>query len=382
VPLQIDGAGGYYFPEFIGRYVDALALNVSSLILIAHSEQREGEYKLKSNNIELIDLGLIKSAWYRHFFHKKILKNVLSELDVDIIIVRSPTPLSLFISRYINKEINILYYVVGSYQSGAKEMKILHIRDIFIKMYLHWYTINFNRVIRKGKVVVNSPQLIEEFPSQIGVAEVIPSSILLSSDFYQRTDTCQTEIKKLLYVGRLESQKGIKELLLAFSNLSKSHVKYELHIVGEINSYSKLLLENLNKEMFPTKVMDNIFFHGFKKNGPDLNYFYRNTDIFILPSYHEGLPRVILEAMANSLPVIATSVGSIPIVFQNRKNIILIPPKSESDISNAVEVLVFSETLRKKMIIAGEIIAKQYTLDDSIKKMVNTLNSLSLVCAE
>jgi glycosyltransferase involved in cell wall biosynthesis len=372
----------YYFPEFIGKYIDALSERVEKFTLIVHSEHGIGEYKLKSRKIEVIDLGTIKSAWYRHFFHKRILKKALSQLDVDILIVRSPSPLSLFISRYVRKNVKICYYIVGSYYSSAKQMKLLNLRDVFIKCYLHLYTFKFRRIIRNGNVIFNSPQLAEEFSIPINMGDIVPSSVLLPSDFYRRIDTCQTEIKRLLYVGRLEPHKGIIELLMAFSYLSKSHVKYELHIVGEINSYSQLLLENLDEEIFPGKVRDNIFFHGFKKSGRDLNYFYRNSDIFILPSYHEGLPRVILEAMANSLPVITTNVGSIPIVFQNKQNIILIPPKSISDISIAVEELILSDTLRKKIIGAGEIIAKQYTLDDSIKKMVNMLNSFSSGCAE
>jgi glycosyltransferase involved in cell wall biosynthesis len=376
VPLLISELKDYYFPEFVGKYIEALSQKVEKLTLIVHSEQGRGEYKLKSSNIDVIDLGSVKPAWYRHFFHRRILRKALAELDVDVIIIRSPTPLSLFISKYVNKKIKILYYVVGSYQSGAKEMSLLRLRDIFIKMYLYWYTLNFKRVVREGKVIVNSPKLVSDFSKQLGVIEVIPSSVLLPGDFYQRIDTCKHEIKKLLYVGRLESQKGIYELLMAFSQISRGKVKYELHFVGETNDYSKNLFENLDEAIFPNEIKKNIFFHGFKRSGSELNSFYRAADILILPSYHEGLPRVILEAMANSLPVIATNVGSIPMIFKNKQNIVLIPPKSESAISNAVEEVLFSEPMRKQMIILGENVARQYTLDSSIEKMMKCLNSL------
>ncbi|MCO1498175.1 glycosyltransferase, partial [Limosilactobacillus reuteri] len=51
---------------------------------------------------------------------------------------------------------------------------------------------------------------------------------------------------------------------------------------------------------------EKIIFHGKKEIGPELNTYYRNADIYAIPSYHEGFPRTIWEAMANSLPVIAT----------------------------------------------------------------------------
>lgn len=382
VPLLINESMDYYFPEFIGKYIDALSERVEKFTLIVHSEHGIGEYKLKSRKIEVIDLGTIKSAWYRHFFHKRILKKALSELDVDILIVRSPSPLSLFISRYVRKNVKICYYIVGSYYSSAKQIKLLNLRDVFIKCYLYLYTFKFKRIIRNANVIFNSPQLAEELAIPINKGDIVPSSVLIQSDFYKRIDTCQSEIKKLLFVGRLEPQKGINELLMAFSHLSKSHVKYELHVVGEINGYSKNLLENLDKDIFPANIKKNIFFHGFKRSGSELNSFYRESDILILPSYHEGLPRVILEAMANSLPVIATNVGSIPVVFEDKKNILLIPPKSAFAISTAIDNLVFSEPLRKEMIIEGGLIAFQYTLEKSIGKMVNNLNTVILECAE
>jgi glycosyltransferase involved in cell wall biosynthesis len=118
-------------------------------------------------------------------------------------------------------------------------------------------------------------------------------------------------------------------------------------------------------------------FHGFKKVGPDLNEMYRMADIYVIPSYHEGFPRTIWEAMANSLPVVATKVGSIPYFLEDKKHAILINPKKTSDIVKAVNQLISDNNLRKLLIRNGIEISKTNTLEQQTKKMVDRIKSLA-----
>ena len=96
-------------------------------------------------------------------------------------------------------------------------------------------------------------------------------------------------------------------------------------------------------------------------------------DIYILPSYHEGFPRTIWEAMANSLPVVATNVGGIPNYLENNKNVILIEPKSVEEIVLGISKLLNNNTLRKNIIKNGYNLASKNTLEIQTKKMIKTL---------
>jgi glycosyltransferase involved in cell wall biosynthesis len=100
---------------------------------------------------------------------------------------------------------------------------------------------------------------------------------------------------------------------------------------------------------------------------------YRNADIFVLPSYHEGFPRTIWEALANSCPIIVSKVGSIPYVLENGLNAILINPKSELEIVNAVMELINNPDLRMKIIKNGYQFSKSSKLEITTKFLVDKI---------
>jgi glycosyltransferase involved in cell wall biosynthesis len=86
-------------------------------------------------------------------------------------------------------------------------------------------------------------------------------------------------------------------------------------------------------------VESNVKFHGKKSIGPVLNAVYQSCDIYVIPSYHEDLPKTIWEAMANGMPVIATKVGAIPEYLTNEKNVVLIEPKYVAEIVKMLKKL-------------------------------------------
>ena len=135
----------------------------------------------------------------------------------------------------------------------------------------------------------------------------------------------------------------------------------------------------MNSLIHQLKLEGNVIFHGFKSVGKELNEMYRMSDIYIIPSYHEGFPRAIWEAMANSCPVISTNVGGIPETLTNGKDCILIEPHSNKEIVNAVVLLVNNMELRKSLISNGYMFAQTNTLDVQCKNMVSIFNSASAI---
>jgi glycosyltransferase involved in cell wall biosynthesis len=97
----------------------------------------------------------------------------------------------------------------------------------------------------------------------------------------------------------------------------------------------------------------------------------------VIPSYEEGFPRTIWEAMANSLPVVATTVGAIPRYLSHQKDAILIKPKSTTDIANAIIALIENTELRKTLIRNGMIQAENNTLEFQTKQLLTIINQLT-----
>ena len=100
---------------------------------------------------------------------------------------------------------------------------------------------------------------------------------------------------------------------------------------------------------------------------------YRMSDIYIHPSYHEGFPRTLWEAMANSVPVICTSVGSIPLELDNSLDALIIEPRSSNEIKIAIQNLLIDSVLRKTLIKNGILKASQNTLEIQSKKLIKKL---------
>jgi glycosyltransferase involved in cell wall biosynthesis len=94
---------------------------------------------------------------------------------------------------------------------------------------------------------------------------------------------------------------------------------------------------------------------------------YRAADVFVLPSYAEGFPNSVLEAMSVGLPVIATSVGGVPEIVQNGVTGIVVPPRSSDALAEAIKRLIGDEAARKAMgAAAREKILAHHTFNHSI----------------
>jgi len=171
-----------------------------------------------------------------------------------------------------------------------------------------------------------------------------------------RTDEKFSPDKKyqILYVGRFEEEKGIKVLLDAIKLIEKKNSNIEFSLIGNgslegyINKFiKKNNLRNIN--------LLGIFSHE------EMPKLYNMADVFILPSFTEGSPASLIEAMSCGTPAIATSVGICSKFIKNGENGFLIPPGEPEKISDAIRGLISNEDLLKKFRIAGRETILKYT---------------------
>jgi poly(glycerol-phosphate) alpha-glucosyltransferase len=117
--------------------------------------------------------------------------------------------------------------------------------------------------------------------------------------------------KVLLYLGRLHPKKGLKELVQAWSIRSKTKGRdWALAIIGWDQAGFQFELESSAN----VRGLDSIYFLG-PRFGGEKHAAFAKADAFILPSHSEGLPMVVLEAWANSRPVLATDACNLEIGF-------------------------------------------------------------------
>ena len=134
--------------------------------------------------------------------------------------------------------------------------------------------------------------------------------------------------KYILAVGRITQEKGFDYLIDSYVQ-SLPH-DFKLVLAGGVDhnsSYSSEISERAQKQ--------NVIMPGYV-DGEFLRQLYSHARLFVLPSYNEGLPIAILEAMSYSHPIISTPVGGIPEVVKDHQNGILVEPGNLEQIKEAL----------------------------------------------
>jgi N-acetyl-alpha-D-glucosaminyl L-malate synthase BshA len=175
----------------------------------------------------------------------------------------------------------------------------------------------------------------------------------------------------LEFVGNLIREKGVEELMHSFFKLSKVLSNLYLLIVGDGPYFDKLL--SVSKEVGLEK---KVYFVG-RKNHEEIPSWLNACDIFILPSWSEGHPVSLIEAMACSRPVIATRVGGIPETVVDGVTGILIDKGDIQGLTNAIYQLATNRAMREQMGKAGRIRAEQFfTWEKNAEETMNVYKEL------
>lgn len=379
IPVLADGQT-IRIPSFLGVFIDELAKNVDKLYLYMHFIQFDQDnycnYTLKNKNIEWVNLGLKKPAWHRFLFPYNTLQLIDYHIsNCDFLIVRAPSPLAPAFYKYYSKQTKIVYLVVGDYVKGVEYLNQSWLRKFAIKWLSYRNDYQLSKVLKKTKTLVNSSELYYKYNKKVKNLYEIKTTTISEKDFFFREDTCLTPTINLLYTGRFDIAKGLMELIDATVILIEKNYNIYLNMVGWEDNVEKPIEKLIIEKSKQNHIENRVIFHGKKSVGEELNFFYRSADIYVIPSYHEGFPRTIWEAMANSTPVIATHVGSIPYYLTHNENVLLIPPKQVNEIVTAIELLILNSELRKKIIYNAFELVKENTLEFQTQKIIHMINN-------
>ena len=158
----------------------------------------------------------------------------------------------------------------------------------------------------------------------------------------------------ITFVGRIVKDKGINELIEAFVNLSKKYNNLKLLLVGDyeehlnpIKKENKILIDSL----------DSIITVGFQN---DIRDFLSITDLFVLPSYREGLPNSLIEAGSFGIPLLATNINGCNEIIDDGITGILVEKKSAKKLEEAIDKLLEDKELYNsiKLKVRDRIIEK------------------------
>jgi glycosyltransferase involved in cell wall biosynthesis len=364
---------GYYQ---IKEIVDSLGVNIDKFIafgrIIEVNDLKKNLYKIPGEYVrsfEVIGLKVKKKGPLDYirglFFVIKTLRTITLQSDINWFMLPSFNGL---IGAFICKKnkINILQ-MVGEWRSTLekKYKSIGKILSLFIERMTKVAIKKVDIAVYVSSYLKNRYNTNKNF--------LIANETRLRTEMIRKVDRTQLNIPvRLLYAGRLSLEKGIDILLQSVVLLKKENINFELWIAGD-----GYLRNDIERCINDNHLDGTVKLLGQIPWGEELFNIMRESDILILPSYTEGLPLVLLDAMSQSLPVIASNVGGIPEIVRNEISGLLVGASRPDEIKNAVLRLIKDNDLRLKLIKNGLIVAKENTIDKQYGKIGNEIKKIS-----
>jgi glycosyltransferase involved in cell wall biosynthesis len=196
---------------------------------------------------------------------------------------------------------------------------------------------------------VNSKQIIE-----------IPSGV--EKEFIGNTISSHNEpYRKFVFLGRAERRKGIIELNEVLQNLVSQKQPFKFEFIGPIPDSMKI--KN-----------DSIIYHGEIRDVQKIKSLLVQNDILVCPSWSEGFPNVILEAMASGLAIIATNVGAVAAMVSD-KNGWLIEPANKVHLENSLIEAINLKDLSSKKEQSLQLVQSTFNWEIISKKLIEAISN-------
>ncbi len=173
---------------------------------------------------------------------------------------------------------------------------------------------------------------------------------------------------RVLYLGYIWKAKGSFDLVEAARQMSASGEQAVFDLVG--SEMRPPELEQLGRLIQETGLSGIVNLHP-PAFGEDKLAYFRHADLFVYPSYSEGMPMAVIEAMASGLPVVASTAGGLPDLVQDGVNGVLVAPGQPGQLAAALCSLVGDPTLRRSL---GEqsarLAAECFDIEQHIDRLV------------
>jgi glycosyltransferase involved in cell wall biosynthesis len=179
-----------------------------------------------------------------------------------------------------------------------------------------------------------------------------------------------TNWKSLLYIGRFVRNNGIQDLLTALPSILDSHPDTEVHLVG-----SGPLEEKVQRTIQSSGLSDSVTIYDYVD---DISEMYDRTSVFCRPSYSEGLPLTMLEAMASGVPPVVTAIAGVPEVVTDHETGVLLEPGNPDEVAQAVIELFDDAELRARLATnAREYITENLTWEQRTEKVIDVYSQVT-----
>lgn len=331
------------------RVISILSNNLikDNEITILVNTNKNIAYKLDDSiNIITLDKKYKKNSLIRNISRIKKTKKVLKEQKPDIIISFLPMPSFRIIIANIRMKIPV---IISDRNDPKQEYK-----SKLSNILMNWLYPKANGFVFQTK------EQKRYFKDEIQKKSRIIFNPI--NDCFLKENKIVKKENTIINIGRLMPQKNQIMLINAFSEIIKKYPQYKLKIFGE-----GPLKESLKKRIEDLNIEDKAFLCGLTDN---IKEELENSKIFVLSSNYEGMPNVLIEAMATGCASISTDCpcGGPREFIENYKNGILITVGDEKELENSIEKLIKDEEKIKELGENAKKIKEKLKTEDIINQ--------------
>ncbi len=336
----------------IGKSYGGVAVHVDNLTkLLSNSKEitpilvtfGEENSTYEKNGIQFFVLKRLTYGKYlfplQIFYDLLRLDKLIKKINPDLIHIQSTVPTFSLSGIYLAKKYKVLLTLHGYFKEEYKfHTGVEKIFNRFLSTPLE------KRALKKIPNIITVCPQIKEMIQKITQSNifVVPNGIDVKA--IQAFKPIKTRTNHtIFYIGVLNKRKGVDDLIRAIP-LVKNEIKdIKLYIAGTGPDLNKL--KNLTKNL---NIEENVKFLGFISEENKFSYM-KSTDIFVLATYWESFPLVLLEAMACEKPIITTDVAGNPFAVIDGSNGFLVKPGNWRQISEKLIYLFKNEEMIKRM---------------------------------
>jgi len=291
-----------------------------------------------------------------HVRELRLLFKLRRSIDILIFFHGTPFPVPLLFAQILKMKCFIILVTLGSAadiravkESGARQQS-----GQLIKLSLSAVLERISYFFA-DRLIVYGPSTIEQADlDKYRKKTVVAHRHFLDFDQYRFSNNIEKRDNVVGYVGRINEVKGIRNFVQAVPKVlsARNDVTFliagEGHLEDEIRTY----LDRYN-------LQDKVTFAGWIPHH-DLPNYLAGLKLLVIPSYNEGLPNVMLEAMACGTPVLATSVASVPDVIRDKENGFLIYDNSPSCLAKSIVTTLQYPHLKRITINARNLVESEF----------------------
>jgi len=361
------------------RYVDALAPYFDEVVLCVpvFDRPQTGGSRVRAANVTLAPLPNFPGP--RQFYPQ--LFSMLPRLRAwvrrcDVIHLRVPTPAAIFAFRIARKMRPVFLLVVGDYRALRPHLGYHGIKKALFATYvaIEEWAVDF--MAARALTFANGAALHAKHDAPGRRVHQITTSTLHLDDVAERTDALSGGRVRLFTVSRIDPRKGLRALPAVVAALRAAGCDARVDVVGPDTGHNgSIEREAILADARRLGVEPFVTLRGAVPLD-QLMRLYREFDVFVLPTKPgEGIPRVLLEAMANGLPVITTAVAGITSLITHEQNGLLVDGDSADAIAAAIRRLVDDVELRRRLIANGYETARANTVERQAEQMMRIVSS-------